>query len=82
MQLPCGRSRVRVLAEVNTKIFSDVGNNLTTSVSAGLSKDSGSIHLIHKIQSQEQHSLQILYTLELNLGPFPPDVTHFFPNDL
>ena len=37
------------------------------SVSAGLSKDSGSIHLIPTIQSQEQHN-KTPYTLELNLG--------------
>ena len=49
------RSRVRVPVEEDTKPFADVGN-LTTSVSAGLSKDSGSIHFIHTIQSQEQHN--------------------------
>ena len=35
--------------------FADVENLLTTSVSVGLSKDSGSIHL-HTVQSQEQHN--------------------------
>ena len=39
-----------------TKTFANVGNLLTMSVSAGLSKDSGYIHLIHTIQSQEQHN--------------------------
>ena len=46
-----------------------VRNLLTTSLSAGLSKDSGSLHL-KNIQSQEQHnniSLQTLYKLELHL---------------
>ena len=56
VRLPCGRSRVRVPAEVDTKTFADVGNLLTTSVSAGLSNGSGSIHLIHAIQNQEQHN--------------------------
>ena len=41
-------------------------------------KDSGSLHLI---QSQEQHNT-MPYMLELDLGPFPPDVVHFLPNDL
>ena len=38
--------------------------------------------LIHMIQSQEQqqqHSLETPYTLELDLSPFPPDVTRSFP---
>ena len=60
------------------KTFADVGDLLTTSVSAWLSKDSGFIHLIHMIQSQEQHN-SIPYTLELDLGPFPPDVVSSFP---
>ena len=51
---------------------------LTTSFSAGLSKYSGSIHSIHTIQSQEQHSLQTPYALELDLGPFPPDIARSF----
>ena len=37
---------------------------------------------IHTIQSQEQHdniSLQTPYTLELELGPFLPDVARSFP---
>ena len=54
-QLPCGRSRVRVPAKVDTKTFADLGNLLTMPASAGLSKGSGSIHLIDLIQSQEQH---------------------------
>ena len=36
------------------KIFADVGNLLTTSFSAGMSKNSGSIHLLHTIQSPGQ----------------------------
>ena len=38
--------------------------------------------LKYTIQSQE-HSLQILHTLDLDLdlGPFPADVNHFLPND-
>ena len=74
----CGKSRVRVKAGEDTKTFADVGNLLNTSVSAGLSKDSGSIHLIHAIQSQEQHD-NTPYALELDLVPFPPDVTSSFP---
>ena len=67
--------------EVDTKTFSDVGNFLTTSVFAGLSKDSGSIHLnTHDTKPRTtKHSLQTPYTLELNLGPFPLDVTRSFP---
>ena len=53
-QLPCGRSRDRVLAEAETKTFADAGNLLTMSVSAGLSKDSGSLQLIHTIQRTTQ----------------------------
>ena len=37
-----------------------------TKIFAGPSKDSGSIHLIHTIESQEQHN-NTLYTLELDL---------------
>ena len=62
------------------KIFEVVGNPLTTSIS-GLSKDSGSVHTI---QSQDQHnniSLPTPYTLELDLGPFSPDVPLFLSND-
>ena len=44
---------VRFPAEVDSKTFADIGNLLTISVSAGLSKDSGSVHLIHMIQSEE-----------------------------
>ena len=47
--------RIRFPAEVGTKTFAD-GNFLTTSVSAGLSKDSGSLILIHTTQGQEQHN--------------------------
>ena len=39
------------------KTFADIGNLLTTAVFAGLSKHSGFIHLIHTIQSQEQHNV-------------------------
>ena len=56
VRLPCGGSWVRVPTEVDRKPFADLGNLLTTSVSAGLSKDSGSIHLILTIDSQEQHN--------------------------
>ena len=66
-----------------TETFADVENFLTTSVFVGLSKDSGFMHLIHTIQSQrttQQYSLKMLYTLELDLNPLPPDVTHFPPD--
>ena len=64
----CGRSLDRVPAGADTKeTFADVGDLLTTSFSARLSKDRGSIHTI---QSQEQHSLQTPYTLEMDLGLF------------
>ena len=56
----CGR-RVRFPAREDTKTFGDVGDLLTSSVSAGLSKYSGFVHLIHIIQSHEQHQ-QILAT--------------------
>ena len=81
MARACGWSRVQVPAEADTKTSADVGNLMTMPVSAGLSKDSGSIHLINTIQTQEQHNktLQTTYTLELDLGPFPPDVTCSFP---
>ena len=36
-------------ADVDKETFADVGNLLTMSVSAGLSKYSGSLHLIHTI---------------------------------
>ena len=32
-----------------------------------------------KPRTTQQHSLQTPYTLELDLGPFPPDVTLLFP---
>ena len=38
------------------KTFGEVGNLLTTSVSARLSNDSDSMHLIHTKQSQEQYN--------------------------
>ena len=41
------------LSQGGHKTFADVGNLLTTLVSAGLLKDSGSIHLIHTIQSHQ-----------------------------
>ena len=34
-----------------------------------------------KPRTTEQYSLQTPYTLELDLGPFQPDVAHFLPND-
>ena len=51
---------------------------LTTSVSAGLSKYSGSIHLIHTIQS---HNNTTTYLTRWNwiFGPFPPDFASSFP---
>ena len=78
MRLPCGESRARFPVEVDTKTFVDVGNLLTKSVSAGLSKKSSSVHLINTIQSREQHNntLKMHYTLELDLGPFLPDVVY------
>ena len=66
---------------VDTKTFADVGKLLSTSVSAGQSKESGFIHLIHAIQSQEQNN-NTSYTLEMDLGPFPTDADHFLPNGL
>ena len=66
------------------KTFANVGNLLTTSISAWLSNDSDSIHLIHTMQSQEQHNntpYKTPYTLELDLGPFPPDVARSFPTE-
>ena len=47
---------VRVPAEMDKITFVDVGNLLTTSVSAEFSKYSGAIHLIHTIQRQKQHN--------------------------
>ena len=43
--------------EVDTKTFAHIKDLLTTSVSAGLSKDSISIHLIHTIRSQDETTL-------------------------
>ena len=66
-------------AKADIKTFADVGNLLTTSVSAGLSNDSGSYSL-----SQEQRtniSLETLYTLEMGVCPFPTDGAHFIPID-
>ena len=65
------------------KTFAVVGNVLTTSVSAVLSKDSGSI-ILKTIQSHEQPNniyVQTLYMLELDLGPFPIGSAHLFPNE-
>ena len=75
--------RFRVPAEEDTNTFADVGNLLTMSISARLSKDSGSTHLIHTIQSPEHHnnSLQTPYTLELDLDPFSPDVAPSVPSE-
>ena len=74
---------VRFLACGYTKTFVVVRNLLNELISTRLSKDSGSLLLKHTIQSQEQqkYSLQTLYTLELDLGPFPIDGAHFIPND-
>ena len=81
MARTCGRSRVRVPAEVDTKTFMDVGNLLTTSVSAGLSKDNGSIHLLHTIQSQDNTTTLLTNALHVGTGPrfVPPDVARSFP---
>ena len=54
---------IRFPAGVDTKTFAGVGDVLTSSLTAGLSKDSGSVHLIHTIQShehQQKHYLQAL----------------------
>ena len=40
----------------DTKTFAKVGNQLTTSVYAGLSKDTGFIHLIQKIQDTKPNT--------------------------
>ena len=75
-RLPCGSSRDRVPAgEDKKKTFTDVGDLLTMSFSAGLSKYSGSIHSIHTIQSQEQHN-NIPYKRPTRW------LAHFLPNDL
>ena len=64
------------------KTLEDVWDLLTPSVSAGLSKNSGYMLLTHDTKPKPtQHSLQTLYTLEMDLGPFPTAVTHFLPND-
>ena len=34
---------------------------------------------VTKPRTKQQHSLQTPYTLELDLGPFPPDVARSFP---
>ena len=47
------RSQVKVLPKADIKTFADVGNFLTISVSAQLSKDSSFIHLRHTIQNQK-----------------------------
>ena len=77
VRLPCGRYQVRVPAEADTVTFANVGNFLTTSVSAGLSKDKR-FHTLNKhdtkTRTTQQHSLQTPYTWELYLDPFPPDV--------
>ena len=62
--------------DMGTKTFADVGDFLTTSVSTGLSKDMGSIHLILAIQEQHNNTP---YRLELNLSPSPADVARSFP---
>ena len=72
---------VRVPAETATKTFADIGNLLTTSVSAGLIKYRDSIHLMHTIQSQEQHNNtpnKRFTRWNLDLDPFPPDVDRSF----
>ena len=35
-----------------------------------------------KLRTTQQHSLQTPYTLEFDLGPFPPNSSNFLPNDL
>ena len=67
----------------NKNAFAVVRSLLTILVSARMSKYSGSI-LLNTIPSQEQLnniSLQMLYTLELDLSPFPTDSAHFLPKD-
>ena len=51
---------------MDIKTFADVRNLLTTSVSAGFSKDSSSIHLIHTIQSH--NNTTTLITNALHVG--------------
>ena len=66
---------VRFPDEADTKTFVDVGDLVPTSVSAGPSKDSGSIHLIHTIQSHEQHSLHVgtgFRSVPTRCRSFPP----------
>ena len=75
--------RVCIYICLFTYLFAVVGDLLTKSVFAGLSKENGSIVLKLTIQSQEKHfniALQTLYTLELDLGPFQTDGAHFLPN--
>ena len=53
--------------------------------SVGLSKESGFIlfHTRYKVKNNATtFPYKRLYTLELDFGPFPPDVAHFLPNDL
>ena len=81
VRLPCGRSRVRIPAEADTETFANVGNLLTTSLSSGLSKDSGSIHLIHTIHNQEQHcNISLQAPIHVGTGSRSvPNKWHSFP---
>ena len=49
--------RAVTVREVSVRFSAEADvRNVTTSVPAGLSKDSGSIHLIHTIKNHEQHN--------------------------
>ena len=65
------------------KIFADVGNLLTMSVSTMLLKDSGSIHTIH---SQEQHNNTPYKRFTrwnwISVRSHQMLLAHFLPNDL
>ena len=86
VRLPCRMYRVRVMAKVDTKTFADVGNLPTTSVSAGLSRDSGSVHLIHTIQIHEQRNSTPYKHLTrwnwISVRSHQMSLAHFLPNDL
>ena len=43
----------------------------------------GNLYSIHNTKpgTTQQHSLQTVYMLELDLGSFPTDAAHFLPND-
>ena len=81
MQLPCGRHRVQIPAEADIKLcgcreFSDY-----VSFRRAVKRQRFHILNTHDTKSRtiQQHSLQMPYTLELYLGPFPPDIIRLFP---